>query len=53
MAARKVDNAIHGGAQAITAACPFCAVNLRRPGGIAVLELTQLIASRLRFPGQH
>jgi Fe-S oxidoreductase len=53
MAARKIDNAISYGAQAITAACPFCAVNLRRPGGIEVMELTQLIASRLRFPGQH
>ncbi len=53
MAARKVDNAIFCGAQIITAACPFCAVNLRRPGGIEVMELTQLISSRLRFPGQH
>jgi glycolate oxidase iron-sulfur subunit len=53
MAARKVDNAILCGAQIITAACPFCVVNLRRPGDIDVMELTQLISSRLRFPGQH
>ena len=40
MAARKVDNAVSCGARTITAACPFCAVNLRRPGGIEVMELT-------------
>jgi fumarate reductase (CoM/CoB) subunit B len=53
MAERKVGTALSAGAQLMTTACPFCVMNLRRPGNIELMELGQLIASRLRFPGQH
>ncbi len=53
MAGRKVDTALSAGAKVMTTSCPFCVTNLRRPGRIEVLELGQLIASRLRFSGQH
>jgi Fe-S oxidoreductase len=52
MARRKVRSARRAGADMILAPCPFCVVNLRRAGSIAVEDLTEFLAGRLD-PGQN
>jgi fumarate reductase (CoM/CoB) subunit B len=52
MARRKLSSSRDAGAQIMVAPCPFCVVNLRRAGGVEVVDFAVFLANRLD-PGKN